>query len=275
VLLGGQQHGQAGGEQAVSQLVPIEQKAVNFNGAEIVAVKASDGKVYVGVRWICAGLELDDNKQRTEFLRISRDPVLCQGVKKLSLPTNGGIQEVVCIDLDFLPLWLAKINVGLVDDPDVLDKLMSYQLHAKDVLAKAFLQSGPVFQIPGTYAEALEEAARLERERQTLARLVALQAPKVEVYDAAMSAKNALTMAQVAKTLGWGRNSLFRELKNRRILMDNTEPYQNQIDCGRFVVRVKPITMGGETVDKTQTLVTPKGLDYLSRLLGAEGRRSA
>lgn len=44
--------------------------------------------------------------------------------------------------LDFLPLWLAKINITPTmkrENPELVDRLIEYQLKAKDVLAEAFL----------------------------------------------------------------------------------------------------------------------------------------
>lgn len=58
------------------------------------------------------------------------------------LPTNGGMQEVLCLKLDFVPLWLAKISITPTmerETPELAERLEQYQLHAKDVLAAAFL----------------------------------------------------------------------------------------------------------------------------------------
>ena len=74
------------------------------------------------------------------MLKIQEDVVLSKGGRKIILPTTGGNQEVLCLELSFLPLWLAKINANIIDDPEVQDRLVDYQLNAKDVLAEAFLE---------------------------------------------------------------------------------------------------------------------------------------
>jgi len=123
------------------QLVPVvEQKLVSFNGAEIMAVKTDDNKIFAAVRWVCDGMGLTENQRRTQFIKINEDIVLQKGVKKITLPTNGGLQEVACIELDYLPLWLAKINAGIIEDPIVQANVVEYQLKAKDVLAAAFIK---------------------------------------------------------------------------------------------------------------------------------------
>ena len=122
-----------------NQLVPVEQKLVNFNGAEIMAVKASDDKLYVGIQWICDGLGLSPGQMKSERKRIQDDIVLSKGGRKIVLPTSGGDQEVLTINIDFLPIWLAKINANIIESEEVQNRLVEYQLKAKDVLAEAFL----------------------------------------------------------------------------------------------------------------------------------------
>lgn len=120
------------------QIYPVEQKLVPFNGAELLGVKASDGKVYVGARWVCDGIGLREGQRNNQLLKIQTDLVLMRGVRKFILPTNSGEQEVTVIELDFLPLWIAKISPNTVEGK-VQENLIQYQLKAKDVLAAAFL----------------------------------------------------------------------------------------------------------------------------------------
>lgn len=111
-----------------------------------------------------------------------------------------------------------------------------------------------------------EHKARLEAERQ-----LQLQAPKVELYDILLSAKNAQTMNEVAKSFGWGRNRLFAYLRERGILMKNNLPYQQYLDTGYFEVREVSTQRGEFSVNVTQTLVTAKGIDFIGRLLRSIG----
>ena len=122
-----------------NQLVPVEQKLVNFNGAEIMAVKASDDKVYVGVSWVCDGLGLNENQTKAQRDKINSDIVLSKGGRKISTLTAGGNQDILVLELDFLPIWLAKINANIIESEEVQNRLVEYQLKAKDVLAEAFL----------------------------------------------------------------------------------------------------------------------------------------
>lgn len=90
--------------------------------------------------------------------------------------------------------------------------------------------------------------------------------PKAEAFDTFLSADNSQPIGEVAKVLGTGQNKLFDFLRDENILFkrngDNL-PYQEYIDLGYFTVRVKPVHMGDKVVNKAQTLVTAKGVEYI------------
>lgn len=118
-------------------------KTVDFEGDQLKAAQEPKSKkVYVGVRWVCEGLGFTKDQMKRQLKNIREDIVTSKGVSSLTLPTNGGSQATLCIELDFLPLWLAKISITPAmkrDNPFVVQKLVDYQLKAKDVLAKAFI----------------------------------------------------------------------------------------------------------------------------------------
>lgn len=105
--------------------------------------------------------------------------------------------------------------------------------------------------------------ANLEEERLKLL-------PKAEQFDRFISGENYQDMNTTAKVMGWGRNKLFAELRRRKILMRDNKPYQEYIDRGYFVVKEKPIDMGEFTFNKPQTYVTPKGVDFIDRLVNGQ-----
>lgn len=128
-------------------------KDVNFNGAILRAAQDTNNIIWVGVRWVCEGLGLSDGQIKRERKRLSEDLVLLKGGRNLILPTNGGNQEVLCLMLDFLPLWLAKIHITpnmKNENPKLVENLVEYQLKAKDVLAEAFLGKQKEEIIPAT-----------------------------------------------------------------------------------------------------------------------------
>lgn len=133
----------------------IEIRKVPFMDTELMAARDNEGNIYAGVRWMCDGIGLNENQARNERKRIQADKVLSKGGSNLTLPTTGGPQEALCLKLEYLPLWLAKINITPTmerETPELAERLEQYQLKAKDVLAAAFLpqmQSKP--QEPHSY----------------------------------------------------------------------------------------------------------------------------
>lgn len=162
-------------------------KPVEFLGDVLMAAQDADGNIWAGVRWLCDGIGLSEDQMKNEKKRIQRDLVLKKGGSNLTLPTNGGEQEVLCIALDFVPLWLAKISITptmQAENPDVVDKLVQYQLKAKDVLAAAFLPTEA--QRPLSQAELILQQAQfmVDMERRQKEQAEALEHVNKRLDDA-------------------------------------------------------------------------------------------
>ena len=98
---------------------------------------------------------------------------------------------------------------------------------------------------------------------------LAEQAPKIAVYELAMSSNSTIDIGEFARVsqLGYGRNTLFKKLRDMGILMKNNVPYQNYITDGYFTCIEIPIIISQQTEIKIKTLVTQKGVDYLIKKL--------
>ena len=118
----------------------METKVVPFEGDSLLAVQEKD-EVWVGVRTVCEGLGLRESRMKLERKKLQTDLVLSKGTKFYPLGKNGA--EMLCLHLDYLPLWLAKISITPAmkrDQPELVEKLIQYQLKAKDILAAAFIK---------------------------------------------------------------------------------------------------------------------------------------
>ena len=112
-------------------------KEVCFKNKKIRAIE-ENGKIYVSIKNVCDNLGMDLKQHKAQKLKIRNDELLKGGIKLYPLESNGGIQETMLLELDYLPIWLAKINPARFSD-ELKKELMDYQLKAKDVLAEAFL----------------------------------------------------------------------------------------------------------------------------------------
>ena len=104
------------------------------------------GKLYVGVSNICLNLGMSQDMKRRQVKNIQSDIVLRKGCVKFDTGIFDKYNQALAVELDYLPLWLAKIRItpNMADEKkELVRKLVEYQLHAKDVLAAAFLDNKP------------------------------------------------------------------------------------------------------------------------------------
>lgn len=118
-------------------------KNVDIFGDTVMAAKDREGNIWVGVRWVCDALDMTEGQMKRQIKNIQKDMLFEKvGSNQIPLPTGGGIKEVFCIRNDYIPLWLAKIAITektREERPEFAEKLLQYQLKAKDILAEAFL----------------------------------------------------------------------------------------------------------------------------------------
>lgn len=120
----------------------LEVRKVPFMGTELMAARDNEGQIWAGVRWMCDGIGFSEGQRKRQIANIQEDTVLSKGGSNLILPTKGGTQRTLCLKLDYVPLWLAKIAITPRmerETPELAARLEQYQLKAKDVLAAAFL----------------------------------------------------------------------------------------------------------------------------------------
>lgn len=129
--------------------------------------------------------------------------------------------------------------------------------------------------VPQNFSQALRLAATLQEENERLLEVQHIQDPKVKVYDDIISSNDLVSMGDVAKLIdiGMGRNKLFKELRQKHILMDSNIPYQQFIDRGYFKVKEgKFKTNNGKVRITKATWTTQKGIEYLLKEFKKQGQ---
>lgn len=119
-------------------LIPIEQRAVDFYGDEIVAVMVEmndQQQVQVPIRPICDYLGLSWAGQRQ---RIHRDEILAEVSSECVIHSQGQRRAMLCLPLDYLNGWLFGVNASRVK-PEIKASLLRYQRECYRILADAFL----------------------------------------------------------------------------------------------------------------------------------------
>lgn len=120
----------------------IQVKPVNVLGDTIIAAKDDKDQVWAGVSYFCKALGMSNAQRDTQVEKVQSDKTLKRGTRKFPGGVFDPNNETVAIKIDFVPIWLSKITITKKmeqETPDLADKLLEYQLKAKDILAAAFL----------------------------------------------------------------------------------------------------------------------------------------
>jgi len=129
-----------------------------------------------------------------------------------------------------------------------------------------------VISLPQNYEEALEHLLIQVRENKKLIVENKVLQPKADFYDAVTQSEDTIDVGEVAKVLaikGYGRNNLFKFLREQNVLMHNNQPYQKYIDNGYFKqIETQWYDRKAEmTHIGLKTVVYQKGLDFIRNLI--------
>lgn len=166
------------------------------------------------------------------------------------------------LDID-LKLWCTE----------KLDELMRYGMTATQPTLEQMINNPDlVISLATQLKNEREEKARLEQEKKQLEDKTAKQEPYVSFAKTAFKAEGKVDIGQAAKILGlpFGRNTLFKKLKEMGILFKRNEPKQKYVDAGYFeLTQLPPIHRNNHPdIIVMKVLCTQKGLAYINHLFG-------
>ncbi|WP_010498410.1 phage antirepressor KilAC domain-containing protein [Paenibacillus elgii] len=195
-------------------------KEVDFQGATLLGVQTEDGKIWAGVRWMCEGIGFSEKQKDRQVSNIQNDLVLKKGSKKLSLKFGGQVREVLVLELDFLPLWLAKISITPAmqeTHASVVERLVEYQLKAKDVLAREFVHSPIQEYLTWDEDERAIAYFNERKQKKILEQQIQIQAPKISYYDLILQSSSLIATTDIAKDYGLTAQKLNKILMTAKI----------------------------------------------------------
>ncbi len=105
-------------------VVDQRQIALREDDDALLAVRAEDGEIYVGMRSMCASLGLQTNGQ---LRRIRADEVMAEGLREVRVRTaTRGPQTLQGLRLDVVPYWLSGIEPRRAK-PELHERLVTYK----------------------------------------------------------------------------------------------------------------------------------------------------
>lgn len=175
---------------------------------------------------------------------------------------GGGDVTVAVLNEEHATLLLTYMR-----NNEVVKDFKKRLVHAFSALRRG---AGPINGADITRMELIEIARNAEMERLALEAENKELTPKAEAFDTFLDATGKYSVGAVAKMLGTSQNKLFRELRNRGVLiakgsMRNT-PYQQYMP--HFEVKAHDYERSsGEIGCSYTTYVQPSGIDFIRRRL--------
>lgn len=197
------------------------------------------------IHTICVG---GQNREMTFLTEDGFYEVLMQSKKAIAKPFKKKVKEI----LKSIRKHGMYATDELLDNPDLL------------------------IQVATKLKEERELNRKLQEENEEKNKILKKQKPKVEFYDEIIDSTTVIGMKEVADILnvkGYGRNNLFKFLRENRILNRKNEPYRKYIDQGLFEIKESKYIVDNEVKIKATTYVTQKGLDYIRKLLNEQNKQ--
>lgn len=241
----------------------LEVKEVTFSGSKLIAIKTEDEKVYASVSNFCEQLGIDTASQR---IKIQKHKVLKKRARVIPLPSKGGIQEALCLEVKSIALWLATISPSKIKE-EMQDRFEIFLEKVESVLAKEFLdnqeQEQPKFNIPKNFAEALRLSAELAEKNEALEienKELKPQASLLKLFTEVSELKTLKQIGYKLKKYGLGPYKIFEFLRKHHILTKvNGENYPQH----QYEKHFKIETLLKKWIDKDTGEEKSKAFDIL------------
>lgn len=97
-------------------------QTIQFNHQSLVTFE-QNGTHYTAMKPICENIGLCWDGQRQ---RIQRDEVLSEGAVIITVPSNGGNQQMICLPIEYINGWLFGIDIKRCK-PEIRETLIMYK----------------------------------------------------------------------------------------------------------------------------------------------------
>ena len=210
-------------------------KDVNFNGAMLRAAQDPDDMIWVGVSWVCNGLGLNKNQKDRQVKNIQTDDLLSRGCVKFDAGVFDEYNETLALQLDYIPAWLFKIHITPKmkrDMPELAEKLVAYQMKAKDVLANAFLKKETAPAVQQEYIVKIEQLeGKIDKMYKDMSSLANIILDWKE--SASKTLPNKITISSSDKGSEW-KAAMYQKMDR---ICEKTKDFSGRMDVMNYIYR--------------------------------------
>lgn len=247
----------------------------NYNGNNIT-FQLGNGDVMVNATEMAKPF----GKRAAEYLRLPSTKHLIDAIvgkshyeeSQLVTTIRGGLSPSTFlhedIALDFAQ-WLS-IDFKLWCN-DRIKELLKHGMTATPQTLEQMLDN------PDALILTLQKLKQERVEKEALQKQLRSQEIKIDFIDRVLDVEEKIDIGQCAKILelSFGRNTLFKELREKGVFFKNrNEPQQKYIDKGYFQLKEKFIERDNhDSFMVVKVLVTQRGLGFLSTLFKAEPKQ--
>jgi len=214
-----------------------------------------NNKPWFAAKDVCCCLEIQN--PRDSVSRLDDDE---RGVVKTDTP--GGMQNITVVSESGLYSLIFKSRK---QEAKNFKKWITSEVIPSIRETGSYSIYTPSYQIEDPIKRAekwIEEQKRLLLAEKTIEE----QKPKVEFANAIKGSESSISVGAFAKAhCNYGRNTLFRIMRENGILRDNNEPYQKYVNQGYFEVTESIIERSDGDKIITITLITGKGQLWISK----------
>ena len=115
----------------------LEQQIVPFLGDELTAALTPGGIIYISLPGMCKALGL---LTRGQVRRIRETKALAKGLRRIPLTTRGGIQNLNCLRVDKVALWLGGAQTNMMKNEEFRLKIEAYQEELAPAATQVFMR---------------------------------------------------------------------------------------------------------------------------------------
>ena len=246
----------------------------SYNGSNIT-MRNENGIVYVNLTEFAKPFP---NKNLTQIINSQEISEYCNSLSKLQ---NYSLADLLIVrrggnDNGTWAHQKVALRVAQKLSPDFA---VWVDTKIEELLTKGNTSIQSQYNVPQSFSEALMLAAkqqqRIEEQQKLIeqkeVKITKLQ-PKADFAEAAFKSEGKVDIGQAAKILGlpFGRNTLFKKLKEKGILFKRNEPKQKYVDAGYFELTQLPPIHRNDHPDLIvmKVLCTQKGLAYINSVFG-------